>query len=57
VNALALHQRALRHGISVAPGVLFSADARFTHHLRLNVGHPGDARLEPALRWLGAQVA
>ncbi|ASM75795.1 GntR family transcriptional regulator [Vitreoscilla filiformis] len=57
VNALALHQRALRHGISVAPGVLFSADARFTHHLRLNVGHPGDARLEPALRWLGAEVA
>ncbi|NDY93467.1 aminotransferase-like domain-containing protein [Ideonella livida] len=53
VDALALHRLALAQGISTAPGVLFSADARFTHHLRLNVGHPGDARLDAALRWLG----
>ena len=56
VDALALHRQALRHGISTAPGVLFSADARFTHHLRLNVGHPGDARIEPALQWLAQQA-
>ena len=54
VDALALHRRALAAGISTAPGVLFSADARFTHHLRLNVGHPGDARVDAALRQLGA---
>jgi DNA-binding transcriptional MocR family regulator len=40
-------------GISTAPGVLFSADRRFTHHLRLNVGHPGDSRVDVAIRALG----
>lgn len=53
VDALALHQQAMAEGISTAPGVLFSADRRFVHHLRLNVGHPGDARIDPALRRLG----
>ncbi len=53
VDALALHHRARESGISTAPGVLFSADRRFTHHLRLNVGHPGDARFDGALRRLG----
>lgn len=53
VEALALHHRAMALGISTAPGVLFSADRRFVHHLRLNVGHPGDARMDEALRRLG----
>ena len=53
VNALALHHRARARNISTAPGVLFSADRRFTHHLRLNVGHPGDPRFDAALRLLG----
>ncbi len=54
INALDLHRQAMAHGISTAPGVLFSADQRFVHHLRLNVGHPGDARVDEALRRLGA---
>jgi DNA-binding transcriptional MocR family regulator len=53
VDALQLHRQAMAQGISTAPGVLFSADGRFRHHLRLNLGHPGDARLAPALRQLG----
>jgi DNA-binding transcriptional MocR family regulator len=53
VDALALHHTAMASGISTAPGVLFSADRRFRHHLRLNVGHPGDARVDDALRRLG----
>ena len=53
VDALALHHRAREEHISTAPGVLFSADRRFTHHLRLNLGHPGDARFDAALRRLG----
>lgn len=59
VNALELHHRARAHRISTAPGVLFSADRRFTHHLRVNVGHPGDPRFDVALRLLGelAQAA
>ena len=59
VDALALHHRARERNISTAPGVLFSADRRFTHHLRVNVGHPGDPRFDAALRLLGelAQAA
>lgn len=53
VDALVLHHRAMAEGISTAPGVLFSADRRFVHHLRLNVGHPGDPRVDDALRRLG----
>ena len=52
VDALALHHQARARSISTAPGVLFSADRRFTHHLRLNVGHPGE-RVDAALRELG----
>ncbi|WP_374109873.1 PLP-dependent aminotransferase family protein [Pelomonas sp. CA6] len=53
VDALALHHQAMAQGISTAPGPLFSADGRFGHHLRLNVGHPGDPRFDPALRRVG----
>ena len=53
VDALELHRRAARVGISTAPGVLFSADRRFVHHLRLNAGHPGDPRVDDAIRLLG----
>lgn len=53
VDALALQALALAEGISLAPGSLFSADGRFRHHLRLNVGHPTDARIEAAIRRVG----
>jgi DNA-binding transcriptional MocR family regulator len=53
VDALQLHHQAMAESISTAPGVLFSADHRFSHHLRLNVGHCGDPRLDAALRRLG----
>jgi hypothetical protein len=33
--------------------VLFSADHRFTDHLRLKVGHPCDARFDGAIKLLG----
>jgi len=56
VDALELHRVALSHDISIAPGHLFSADRRFTHHLRLNFGHPDNAQVEGALRTLG-QIA
>ncbi len=57
VDAMTLHQQAMALGISTAPGVLFSADRRFVHHLRLNVGHPGDPRIDPAVRRLGELAA
>jgi DNA-binding transcriptional MocR family regulator len=54
VDTLVLHRAALAQGISVAPGCLFSADMRFRHALRLNGGHPGDARVPDAIKQLGA---
>lgn len=53
-DALALHESALAHGISVAPGPIFSARRQFRHCLRLNYGHPWDARFEAAMQTLGA---
>lgn len=54
VDALVLHRLALAQRISIAPGHLFSADRRFGHCLRLNYGHPGDARFEAAIKTVGA---
>ncbi len=53
VDALALHRDALAHGISIAPGPIFSASHGFAHCLRLNYGHTWDARSEAALETLG----
>ena len=43
--------------VMIAIAWLFSADRRFTHHLRLNVGHPGDKRIDGAIRTLGELAA
>lgn len=55
-DALLLHQRALEHGISVAPGPVFSGRRRFAHCLRLNYGHPPDVRLDAAMKMLGRLI-
>ncbi|QDH71136.1 aminotransferase-like domain-containing protein [Marilutibacter alkalisoli] len=56
-DALALHRQALEHGMSLAPGPIFSARREFGHCLRLNAGHPLDERADAALRTLGTLVA
>lgn len=56
VDAMALQQAALARHISLAPGPLFSADRRFHHHVRLNVGHPRMEQLDAALKTLGRLV-
>lgn len=56
VNTLEIHRQALSLGISVAPGPMFSAQRSFTHCLRLNYGHPWDARTEAALATLGQLI-
>ena len=53
VDALALHQRARVCSIRTAPGVLFSANHRFTHQLRLNAGHPAYTWFDGAIKLLG----
>ncbi|MEO8755067.1 MAG: PLP-dependent aminotransferase family protein, partial [Casimicrobiaceae bacterium] len=57
VDTLKLQGRALEHGISIAPGRLFTAAPRFGNCLRLNFGHPRDPRFEPALRTLAMLAA
>lgn len=56
VDALAMHHKAMMQSISTAPGVLFSADRRFTRHLRLNVGHPVSPSVRGALKMLGSMA-
>ncbi|SHH48543.1 aminotransferase-like domain-containing protein [Pollutimonas bauzanensis] len=56
VDALDIHKHALSHGISVAPGPIFSAKRAFANCLRLNYGHLWDARSEAAVATLGRLV-
>ncbi|WP_293760556.1 PLP-dependent aminotransferase family protein [uncultured Aquitalea sp.] len=49
-----LLQAALTHSISFAPGLLFSAEPRFGHCLRLNFGQPWSAQLAEDIRLLGS---
>jgi DNA-binding transcriptional MocR family regulator len=57
VNTLDIHRQALSLGISVAPGPMFSAHRNFTNCLRLNYGHPWNARSEAALQTLGQLIS
>jgi DNA-binding transcriptional MocR family regulator len=48
---------ALREGILVAPGLVFSNSKRFDHYLRINCGWPYSPEIDGALRRLGEIVA
>jgi DNA-binding transcriptional MocR family regulator len=52
-SALALEALALDHGISIAPGPIFSAKQRFSSYIRLNCGHPWSETIERAIVTLG----
>jgi DNA-binding transcriptional MocR family regulator len=53
LDAMRLHEAALRERIGIAPGHIFSPDHRFSDCLRVNCGHAADDVL-PALQRLGA---
>jgi DNA-binding transcriptional MocR family regulator len=57
VDALALHEQALRRGIVVAPGPLFSARQRFSNYIRISAGTPWSERISASIRTLGRLVA
>lgn len=57
IDTLALHRTALRHGISIAPGPIFSAKREYRNCLRLNFGHPWTDKLETAIALLGEMLA
>jgi len=50
VDSLDLHRRALKHGISIAPGPIFSPRREYRNCVRLNYGHPWNAELDRAVR-------
>jgi DNA-binding transcriptional MocR family regulator len=55
-SALDLQARALEHDISLAPGPIFSAQREFSRAIRLNYGHPWNARMDAAIKTLGGLI-
>lgn len=52
VDALALHEAALKKRIVVAPGPLFSARQRFANFIRISAGTPWSERVSEGIRTL-----
>jgi len=52
-----LYDRALEQNISVAPGIIFSGDKRFNHHIRLNCSYACDDKISRAIKTLGQLVS
>ncbi len=53
IDPVVLYRRALAEGVSVAPGPLFSARAKYRNFLRLNYSHPWNDRTRKAMVRLG----
>jgi DNA-binding transcriptional MocR family regulator len=53
VNTLELHQRALKHKISIIPGPVFSASEKYINCIRINTGAEWNATIEKALEKIG----
>lgn len=52
-----LFNRAMEHGISIAPGPLFSSSGKYRNFVRLNAGHPWDSRIADAVGTVGRLAA
>ncbi|MDB6043824.1 MAG: PLP-dependent aminotransferase family protein [Gammaproteobacteria bacterium] len=56
VDAIKVHRLALEHGISIAPGPIFSARREYRNFMRLNYGHPWTPKVEAAIRTIGRLI-
>lgn len=56
INTYKLHKKALKHNIGIAPGQIFSSQARFENCLRLSYGEPWSTRIEEGIKTLGKLV-
>ncbi len=56
VNSEDLFDQAINHGISIAPGLIFSPCARYENFIRLSFGHPWSEEIEQSIAWLGKKV-
>jgi DNA-binding transcriptional MocR family regulator len=52
-DALALHERALKEKINVAPGPIFSSKGKYANFVRINCGNPYTDEIDRALLTLG----
>lgn len=57
VDSLRLFRTALEHGVSLAPGPIFSASQQFRHCIRLSYGHPWTQRSERGMETLGTLLS
>lgn len=57
VDALALHDQALRKRIVIVPGPLFSARQRFTNFIRISAGSPWSDRIAEGISTLARLLA
>jgi len=57
VDSLQLFRTALDHGVSLAPGPIFSATQQFRHCIRLSYGHPWTQRSERGMETLGTLLS
>ncbi|MDX1266968.1 MAG: aminotransferase class I/II-fold pyridoxal phosphate-dependent enzyme, partial [Oceanisphaera sp.] len=55
--ATQLYWRALKAGITIAPGRMFAAGEQYRHCFRLNASLPWNARSEAAIKQLAALIA
>ena len=53
IDGRAMYEAALKNGISIAPGTIFSVRGRYTNFLRLNAGIPWSLEVETAIDKLG----
>jgi DNA-binding transcriptional MocR family regulator len=56
-SGLDLHTRALAQGISIVPGLIFSAKQRFSNFIRISCGHPFSPTTARAIETLGRIAA
>jgi DNA-binding transcriptional MocR family regulator len=56
VNSEHLFDEAIRNGISIAPGLIFSPCTRYENFIRLSFGHPWSEEIEHSIAWLGGKV-
>jgi DNA-binding transcriptional MocR family regulator len=57
VDALELHEQALRKRIVIAPGPLFSARQRFANFIRLSAGTPWSDRIADGIKTIARLIA
>ena len=56
IDTFKLHKRALKHQIGIAPGQIFSSQARFANCLRISYGEPWSERVEEGIKTLGRLI-